>query len=82
MTSIAGDTSISMTTSVSTVPGANSSAHSGMVTTTCTTTTMMVTTAKTSNPASYTGAAIALKGKAGQGIMAAVVGVAGAVALL
>ena len=42
----------------------------------------MATTATTSHLVSYTGAASAVMGKAGQGIMAAAVGVAGAVALL
>ncbi|EXJ56936.1 hypothetical protein A1O7_07280 [Cladophialophora yegresii CBS 114405] len=84
---VTATTSVSL--SVSTVPDASitsmsmSMMHSGVVMTTtqCTTTTTIMTTpAKTmSYNATYTGAAVK---SVGQGIMAAVVGLAGAVALL
>ncbi|KIW97446.1 uncharacterized protein Z519_01030 [Cladophialophora bantiana CBS 173.52] len=85
MTSVADATDNMMTTnpSASILP----SSVTGMMTTTqCTTTTTMMTTVA-SRPtgaynATYTGGAAALRIAAGQGVMAAVMGVAGAVALL
>ncbi|KIX02998.1 uncharacterized protein Z518_06548 [Rhinocladiella mackenziei CBS 650.93] len=81
MTSVPADGSMSacMRTSVSTTPDTHY--QSGMIATTYTTTTMMTTTSGTdSHLATFTGAAF--NAKAGQDIMAAALGVAGAVALL
>ncbi|KAJ9640630.1 uncharacterized protein PV06_02370 [Exophiala oligosperma] len=75
-TSVPVDTaSATITASVSTVP----TTWTTMWNTSCTTTTGMAPTAPGSAPATYTGAAVEVK--FGQGVLAAVVGVAGAVAL-
>ncbi|KAJ9494574.1 hypothetical protein H2202_010006 [Exophiala xenobiotica] len=70
--------SMAMTTSISTVP----TTMTTMWNTSCTTTSMMSTMSTMAGPAAsvYTGAAV--NAKAGQGIVAAFMGVAGAVALL
>ncbi|EXJ67553.1 uncharacterized protein A1O5_09566 [Cladophialophora psammophila CBS 110553] len=85
VTSVADATDSMMTTtpSASILP---SSVTGMMMTTQCTTTTTVMTTVA-SRPtgaynATYTGGAAALKIAGGQGVMAAVMGVAGAVALL